>query len=95
MPIKGPWFTDLKQLEEYLSSAHPATGNCWSLRVVQVRVTANSAGKDKDLLHKVMTNAIGFVNDYHNLSQRPNAQLVWDPDRGLGEHTLRLKITQT
>ena len=39
-----------------------------------------------------MTGLAGYVNAYTGIIQRPNAQLVFNPDRPLGQHSLRVRL---
>ena len=41
-----------------------------------------------------MTSIAGYVNAYTNIAQRPNAQLVFNHDRPLGQYSLKVVLTQ-
>ena len=40
----------------------------------------------------VMTGVAGYVNAYTGISQRPNAQLLFNADRPLGQHSLQVRL---
>ena len=39
-----------------------------------------------------MTGLAGYVNTYTGILQRPNAQLVFNPDRPLGQYSLQVRL---
>ena len=41
---------------------------------------------------KIMSQAVGFANDFHGIQQRPNAKLCWNSDRAFGQRSLKLKL---
>ena len=42
----------------------------------------------------VMTSIAGYVNAYTNITQRANAQVVFDVDRPSGQYSLKLVLAQ-
>ena len=40
----------------------------------------------------VMTGLAGYVSAYPGIIQRPNAQLAFNPDRPLGQHSLQVRL---
>ena len=92
IPMKGPWFRSSSEVQKYLADVHPVTAAAWSKRVVRVQVSPLQDAKEDEFLYKVITDITGFVNSPAGIMQRSNAQIVFDSDRGLGDHALRLKL---
>ena len=74
-----------------MKEAHLATAQSMALRVVELYFQGLEAG-EPIVRYKVMNQLVGFVNDFHNIQQRANAVLTWNPDRPLGQHSLMLKL---
>ena len=91
IPVKGVWFSDIDQLNKWLSEQHPLTAQTMSRKVVEVHFTTPPEGA-KISYYFVMTGAGGYVNAYTGITQRPNAQLVFNADRPLGQHSLQLRL---
>ena len=100
VPVKGPWFKTLTEVQAFLAPLAPAAQTMFACRVV--RVSVSSSGDDDtsggagapEPLYKVMTCPVGFVNHFTQLSNQPNCALTWVSGVGLGEHTLTLKTTK-
>ena len=75
-----------------MKEAHPATAQSMALRVVELYFQGPEGG-EPTVRYKVINQLVGFVNDFHNIQQRANAVLTWNPDRPLGQHSLMLKLT--
>jgi hypothetical protein len=62
--------------------------------VVEANFCEPSDTETKVVKYFVMTSIAGYVNAYTNITQRPNAQLLFDVDRPLGQYSLKLVLTQ-
>ena len=89
LPVKGVWFTDLGELNTWLKEQHPLTAQAMSRTIIEVHFSAPPEG-NKVTYYFAMTGLAGYVNAYTGIIQRPNAQLVFNPDRPLGQHSLRV-----
>ena len=98
VPVKGPWFETLPEVQKFLAEMPDAAKTMFRCRVVRVSVSSSadsgtSDGKP-DAIYKVITCPVGFVNHFMGLSNQPNCVLTWVSGVGLGEHTLTLKTTK-
>ena len=91
LPVKGIWFNDLEKLNAWLRQQHPLTAQTMSRKIVEVHFTAPPEGS-KVTRYFVMTGLAGYVNTYTGILQRPNAQLVFNPDRPLGQYSLQVRL---
>ena len=100
LPVKGPWFTTLEAVHEYLAKLHADTAKMLSLRVIRLDMApapALSQGqqeKNTPCLYKVITNPVGFINHFTALQTTPNCQLVLKEGMPMGEHCLVVKSTK-
>ena len=98
VPVKGPWFETLLEVQQFLAPLEPNAQNMFGCRVVRVSVCSsdaeNTSGGLPKSIFKVMTNPVGFVNHFTGLSNQPNCILIWVVGVGLGDHTLALKTTK-
>ena len=92
LPVEGIWFNDLDQLNTLLGQQHIFTAQVMSKKIVEVHfaVPPESA---KATYYFVMTGLAGYVNAYTDIIQRPNAQLVFNADRPLGQYSLQLRLS--
>jgi hypothetical protein len=107
-PVKGPWFTSLKEVQAYLGTLDHDTATMLARRVIRVNVQCPEAAPDKEKasdgdgnapaseehLYKVPTGPPGYINHFTALSNQPNCQLVLLPDVAQGEHNLVVKCTK-
>ena len=91
LPVKGVRFDKVENLNTWLSEQHPLTGQAMSKKVVEVHFSQPPDGT-KVNYYFVMTGVAGYVNAYTGIIQRPNAQLVFNPDRPLGQHSLQIRL---
>ena len=91
LPVKGIWFNDLEQLNTWLGQQHHLTAQAMSRKIVEVHFAAPPEGA-KVSHYFIMTSLVGYVNAYTNIIQRPNAQLVLNSDRPLGQHSLQVRL---
>ena len=91
LPVKGVWFGNVEQLNTWLSEQHPLTGQAMRRRIVEVHFTQPPDGS-KVTNYFVMTGVAGYVNAYSGILQRPNAHLVFNPDRPIGQHSLQIRL---
>ena len=89
--VKGMWFKGTEQLNEWLGQQHPLTAQAMSRKIVEVHFSAPPEGR-KDSRYFIMTGLAGYVNGYTGILQRPNAQLVFNADRPLGQHSLQIRL---
>ena len=89
LPVKGVWFTDLDELNTWLKEQHPLTAQAMSRKIIEVHFSVPPEA-NKVTYYFAMTGLAGYVNAYTGIIQRPNAQLVFNPDRPLGQHSLRV-----
>ena len=73
------WFTDMDQLNTWLNQQHPFTGLAMSRQIVDVHFSRPPEGNNITY-YFVMKGLAGYVNAYTGIIQRPNAQLVCNPD---------------
>ena len=62
-----------------------------SRKIVEVHFSRPPEGNNI-AYYFVMTGLAGYVNAYTGIIQRPNAQLVFNPDRPLGQHSLQVRL---
>ena len=89
--MKGIWFNDLEQLNKWLRQQHHLTAQAMSKNIVEVHFSARPEG-EKVSCYFIMTGLVGYVNAYTNIIQRPNAQLWFNADRPLGQHSLQVHL---
>ena len=63
-------------------------------KVVELNFCVPPDTETKVTKYFVMTSIAGYVNAYTNIAQRPNAQLVFNHDRPLGQYSLKVLLTQ-
>ena len=90
IPIKGPVFDSIAELESWLAKQNPATARSMALKVVQLNFSVDNCPQAK---YKVMTQLLGFINDFRGIAPRPNAILQWKADRPMDQHSLVCKLT--
>ena len=61
------------------------------MKVVEVHFSTPPEGAQVSN-YVVMTGMSGYANAYTGISQRPHAQLVFNVDRPLGQHSLPLRL---
>ena len=88
---KGIWYTDMDQLNAWLNQQHPLTGQAMSRNIVEVHFSTPPEGNNITYFF-VMTDLAGYASAYPGIIQRPNAQLVFNPDRPLGQHSLQVRL---
>jgi len=93
IPCKGIWFNSIGELDVWLGEQHPRTAEAMARKIIEVNFSQQPSG-EKTSKYLVMTSVVGYVNAYTNITQRPNAQLVFNPDRPLGQYSVVLKLTQ-
>jgi hypothetical protein len=93
IPCKGIWFDSIGELDVWLGEQHPRTAEAMARKIIEVNFSQQPSG-EKTSKYLVMTSVVGYVNAYTNITQRPNAQLVFNPDRPLGQYSVVLKLTQ-
>jgi hypothetical protein len=93
MPVKGPWFHSKEALHTYLAGFLEEIATMLASRVIRVDIVGEQEGEAVHLF-KVATCPVGFVNHFTQLSNQPNAVLVWKEGVPLGEHTLVIKSTK-
>ena len=91
LPVKGVWFTDTEKLNTWLRQQHPLTAQAMSRKIVEVNFSSPPEG-NKVSYYFVMTGLAGYVNSYSGIIQRPNAHLVFNPDRPLGQYSLQVRL---
>ena len=89
--VKGMWFTDMDQVNAWLNQQHPLTGQAMSRNIVELHFSTPPEGNNITY-YFVMTGLAGYVNAYPGIIQRPNAQLAFNPDRPLGQHSLQVRL---
>ena len=70
-----------------------STARSMALKTVELWFQGSEEGQSH-CKYKIMSQVVGFVNDFHGIQQRPTAKLCWNPERALGQHSLKLKLTQ-
>ena len=60
-------------------------------KIVEIHFSRTDVA-EKATHYFVMTGVAGYVNTYTHIAQRPNAQLVFSPERPLGQYSLSLKL---
>ena len=105
IPVKGPWFRSLPELEAFLGRHHEDTATMMSTRVVRVDLEQDKESQEDPAssqgqvvspasVYKLITSPVGFVNHFTRLSNQPNFVLVWKEGAPLSEHNLVLKCTK-
>ena len=87
----GIWFTDMDQLNAWLNQQHPLAGQAMSRNIVEVHFSTPPEGNNITY-DFVIAGLAGYVNAYPGIIQRPNAQLVFNLDRPLGQHSLQVRL---
>ena len=82
------------ELNEWLGSQPTRTAEVMAKKVVEVNFCKPPDTETKVTKYFVMTSIAGYVNAYTNITQRPNAQLVFNHDRPLGQYSLKVVLTQ-
>ena len=91
--VKGIWFSHMDQLNTWLNQQHPLTRQAMSKRIVEVHFSRPLEGNN--ITHYfVMTGLAGHVNALTGIIQRPHAQLVFNPDRLLAQHSLQVRLVR-
>ena len=94
LPIKGIWFETLGELNDWLAPLSGTSATQFAQRVIKVNF---SQGSDKDLpvaRYFVMTGVTAFVQNFSGISHRPNAKILFDPERPLGQYSLKIELLQ-
>ena len=94
LPVKGPWFESVAEVNEYLAKQHVDNATMMSTRVVRLDLVPGPQDKDCSQLFKAITCPVGFVNHFKNLAEKPNCQLRLLEGAPLGEHNLVLEATK-
>ena len=94
IPVKGIWFDSLSDLNSWLGPQPTRTAEVMASKVVEANFCEPSDAETKVVKYFVMNSIAGYVNAYTNIAQRPNAHLVFDVDRPLGQYSLKLVLTQ-
>ena len=94
IPAKGVWYASLGELNEWLGSQPTRTAEVMAKKVVELNFCVPPDTETKVTKYFVMTSIAGYVNAYTNIAQRPNAQLVFNHDRPLGQYSLKVLLTQ-
>ena len=63
--------------------------------VIKVDFSQGSDVDTKVVKYFVMTSLTGFVQSFCGISQRANAKIWFDPDRPLGQSSLKLQLLQS
>ena len=61
-------------------------------RIVQVNVATEGPDSGSKAIFKIITNIVGFVNNYAGLAGRPNAVLQFDEGSPLDDYSLKLVL---
>ena len=94
IPVKGIWFDSLDELNAWLAPQPTRTAEVMAKKLVEVNFFQPPDTETKVVKYFAMTSIAGYVNAYTNITQRPNAQVVFDVDRALGQYSLKLVLTQ-
>ena len=103
LPAKGPWFHSLDAVNTFLAGLHnEKAAKMWSTRVVRVDLApegangpaATAASQGPQSMFKIITNPVGFVNNFLGLAAMPNCRLVMKEGQPFGEHCLVLQSTK-
>ena len=103
LPAKGPWFHSLEAVDAFLAGLHDEkAAKMWSTRVVRVDLApeeanghaATAASQGPQSMFKIITNPVGFVNNFLGLAAMPNCRLVMKEGQPFGEHCLVLQSTK-
>ena len=94
LPIKGIWFESLNELNAWLASLSTLLATQFAKKVIQVNFSQGSDVDTKVARYFAMTSPTGFVNSFCGISQRANANILFDPDRPLGQCSVKLQLLQ-
>ena len=103
LPAKGPWFHSLDAVNTFLAGLPEETAAAmWATRVVKVDLApeeanghaATAASQGPQSMFKIITNPVGFVNNFNGLANMPNCKLVLKEGQPFGEHCLVLQSTK-
>ena len=94
VPAKGPWFDIIEKAQTWMRTLHPASQGQMLNRIIELycKCANGDASQPAKPMYKVLTGIVGFVNDNHKISRKPNAELEVNPDAPLGEHTIQMRI---
>ena len=95
LPIKGIWFETLGDLNGWLASLSTMSATQFAKKVIKVNFSQGSDVDTKVVKYFVMTSLTGFVQSFCGISQRANAKIWFDPDRPLGQYSLKLQLLQS
>ena len=94
LPIKGIWFETLGELNDWLASLSTMSATQFAKKVIKVNFSQGSDMDKKVVRYFVMTSLTGFVQSFCGISQRANAKILFDPDRPLGQYSLKIELLQ-
>ena len=97
---KGPFFHTLSEMQEWMKTLPDHLVKHVSTRVVRLDIAMPGGGRwggepdgeEKSTIYKVITNPIGFINNYTQLG-KANCKLVWISGGALDEHCLAVQLT--
>ena len=95
LPIKGMWFETLDKLNDWLASLSGTSAQQFAQRVIKVNFSQGSDKGAPVARFFVMTSVTRFVQSYCGISHRPNAKILFDSDRPLGQYSLKLQLLQS
>ena len=84
----------MDKLNDWLASLSVTSAKQFAKKVIKVNF---SQGSDKDLpvaRYFVMTGVTAFVQNFCGISHRPNAKILFDPERPLGQYSLKIELLQ-
>ena len=91
IPVKGIWFGNVGEVNTWLQEQNPRTAEAMAKKIIEVNFS-KPPDAEKQCKYLVMTSVVGYVNAFTNISQRPNAQLLFNPDRPLGVYSVSLRL---
>ena len=94
LPIKGMWFETLDKLNDWLASLSGTSAQQFAQRVIKVNFSQGSDKESPVARYFVMTSVTAFVQSYCGISHRPNAKILFDPERPLGQYSLKIELLQ-
>ena len=94
LPIKGMWFETLDKLNDWLASLSGTSATQFAQRVIKVNFSQGSDKESPVARYFVMTGVTAFVQSYCGISHRPNAKILFDPERPLGQYSLKIELLQ-
>jgi hypothetical protein len=94
LPVKGPLFDSIVDVEAWLAGQPAITARHTALKVVELNFEGTDAGKGPvaSPKYKVMSQLLGFLNDFKGIANRPNAVLQWKADRPTSQKSLVCKL---